>query len=75
MKLVTIAVVSILALGTTSASIYAQGRGNGQAKRTTVSGPKAKSTAQPTRTAKAETRAVKSEARAAKAEARATRPA
>jgi hypothetical protein len=71
MKLVTIAVATIFALSAASASVYAQGRGNGQAKKTTVSGPKAKSTAQTTRTAKAETRAVKAEARAAKATAKA----
>jgi len=70
MKLVTIAVAMIFALSAASASVYAQGRGNGQAKKTTVSGPKAKSTAQTTRTAKAETRAVKTEARAAKATAK-----
>ena len=82
MKLVTIAVVSIFALGTASASVYAQGRGNGQAKKTTVQSAKP--------AAKAQTRAVKAEARAAKAttntetraakttakaETRATRPA
>ena len=61
MKLVTIAVVSIFALGTASASIYAQGRGNGQAKRTTV---------QAAKPAKTQTRAVKAEARAAKATAK-----
>ena len=38
MKLVTIFVAMIFAL---SASAYAQGRGNRQAKKTTVSGPKA----------------------------------
>ena len=75
MKLVTITVAMIFALSAASASVYAQGRGNGQAKKTTVSGPKAKSTTQTTRTAKAETRAVKTEARAAKAETRASRPA
>jgi hypothetical protein len=64
MKLVTILVVTVFAL---SASAYAQGRGNGQAKKTTVSGPKAKSSAKPAKTAgKAETRVVKAETRAAK---------
>jgi len=76
MKLVTILAAMIVALSATTASIYAQGRGNGQAKKTTVSGPKAKSAAKPTRTAaKAETRAVKADARAAKAQAKADRKA
>ena len=71
MKLVTIVVAMIFAL---SASAYAQGRGNGQAKKTTVSGPKAKSQAKPAKTAaKAETRVVKTETRAAKTEAKAAR--
>jgi hypothetical protein len=64
MKLVTVLVAMIFAM---SASVYTQGRGNGQAKKTATSGPKAKSTAQPAKTAaKAETRAVKTETRAAK---------
>jgi hypothetical protein len=68
MKLVTIFVAMIFAL---SASAYAQGRGNGQAKKTTVSGPKATS-AKPAKTAaKTETRAVKAETRAAKTTAKA----
>jgi hypothetical protein len=68
MKLVTIFVAMIFAL---SASAYAQGRGNGQAKKTTVSGPKATSPAKPVKTAKAETRVAKTETRAAKTTAKA----
>src|SRR5688572_14315365 len=63
MKLVTMAVVSIFALSTASVSVYAQGRGNGQAKKTTVQATKP--------AAKAQARAVKAEARAAKATAKA----
>lgn len=63
MKLVTIAVVSIFAMGAASASVYGQGRGNGQAKRTTVQASKP--------AARAQTRAVKAEARASKATAKA----
>jgi hypothetical protein len=68
MKLVTMLVVTIFAL---SASAFAQGRGNGQAKKTTVSGPKAKAPAKPASTAKADTRVVKAETRAAKTTAKA----
>jgi hypothetical protein len=68
MKLVTIFVAMIFAL---SASAFAQGRGNGQAKKTTVSGPKATSQAKPAKTAKAETRVAKTETRAAKTTAKA----
>lgn len=69
MKLVPILVAIVFAL---SGPAYAQGRGNGQAKKTAVSGPKAKSPAQPAKTAaKAETRIVKTETRAAKATAKA----
>ena len=60
MKFVTMLVVTIFALGTVSA--IAQGRGNGQAKKTASAKP-----------AKTQTRAVKTEARAAKAETRAAR--
>lgn len=60
MKLVAMLVVTIFALGT--ASISAQGRGNGQAKKTTSPKP-----------AKTEARAVKTQARAAKAETRAAK--
>src|SRR5687768_10563330 len=63
MKLVTMAVVSIFALSTASVSVYAQGRGNGQAKKTTVQATKP--------AAKAQARAVKAEARAAKTTAKA----
>ena len=70
MKLVTIFVAMIFAL---SASAYAQGRGNGQAKKTTVSGPKATSQAKPAKTTKAETRVVKAETRAAKTTAKAAK--
>lgn len=69
MRIVTILIAMIFAL---SASVYGQGRGNGQAKKTAVTAPKAKSPAQPAKTAaKAETRVVKTEARAAKATAKA----
>jgi hypothetical protein len=69
MKLVPILVAMVVAL---SGPAYAQGRGNGQAKKTAVSGPKAKSPAQPAKTsAKAETRVVKAETRAAKTTAKA----
>jgi len=69
MKLVTIVIAMIFAL---SAFASAQGRGNGQAKKTTVSGPKAKSPASPAKTAaKAETRVVKAETRTAKTTAKA----
>ena len=47
MKLVTIFVAMIFAL---SASAYAQGRGNGQVKKTTVSSPKPKAPAKPVKT-------------------------
>jgi hypothetical protein len=67
MKLVPILVAMVFAL---SGPAYAQGRGNGQAKKTAVSGPKAK--AQPAKTAaKADTRVVKTETRAAKTTAKA----
>ena len=69
MKLVTIFVAMIFAL---SASAYAQGRGNGQAKKTTVSSPKPKAPAKPVKTAgKAETRVAKTETRVAKTTAKA----
>jgi hypothetical protein len=72
MKTVTILAAMIFALSAATASIYAQGRGNGQAKKTAVSGPKAKPTAKPAKTAaKAEARAVKAETRAAKTTAKA----
>ena len=83
MRLVTILAAMLFALSAVTAPLYAQGRGNGQAKKPVASaakatprtpGSKATSRAQPTRTAtKAETRAVKAEARAAKTETRAAR--
>jgi hypothetical protein len=60
-------VVTIFALGT--ASVTAQGRGNGHAKKTTS--PKPAKTQ--TRTVKAEARAAKAETRAARAETKAAR--
>ena len=60
MKLIAMLVVTIFALGTVS--VTAQGRGNGQAKKTTSPKP-----------AKTEARAVKTQARAAKAETRAAK--
>ena len=69
MRFVTVIVAMIFALSAT-ASIYGQGRGQGQAKKTAVSAPKAKSTHSPKqttkRTTKTETRAARAEARAAK---------
>ena len=72
MRFVTVFVALVFAF-TASATLYAQGRGNGQAKKTTVSAPKAKSTQSPKQTAKAtktETRVAKADTRAAKAAAR-----
>lgn len=60
MKFVTMLVITLFALGTVS--VTAQGRGNGQAKKTASAKP-----------AKTQTRTVKTEARAAKAETRAAR--
>ena len=84
MRFVTVLVAMLFALGAAGASTYAQGRGNGQAKKTAVSAPKPKSTTQtatPKQTAKAETRAAKTVAKAetraakttAKADARAAK--
>ena len=76
MKIVTAVVVTIFAL-TATGSIYAQGRGQGQAKKTSVSAPKAPKikTETPkhttTQTTKTETRTAKTEARAAKTAAKA----
>lgn len=67
MKLIAMLVVTIFALGT--ASVTAQGRGNGHAKKTTS--PKPAKTQ--TRTVKAEARAAKAETRAARAETKAAR--
>ena len=80
MRIVTVLVAMVFALAV--ASVHTQGRGNGQAKKTTVSAQKAKSTTTKagkteTRIAKADTRAAKTtakaETRAAKAQAKATR--
>ena len=71
MKFVTMLAAIVVALSTATTSIYAQGRGNGQARKTTTSAPKAKSTARPAKTAaKTEARAAKAETRAAKVETR-----
>jgi hypothetical protein len=70
MKLVTIAVAMIFALGAAGVSMSAQGRGNGQAKKTTQARPAGAKT-QP-RTAKADARAAKT---TTKAETRAARTA
>jgi hypothetical protein len=67
MKFVAILVAMFVALGT--ASMTAQGRGQGQAKKTASPKP---AKAQP-RAAKAETRVAKAETRAAKADTRAVR--
>jgi hypothetical protein len=76
MKFVTAVVAMIFAL-TATGSIYAQGRGQGQAKKTTVSAPKTAKikTETPkqtkTQTTKTETRTAKTEARATKTAAKA----
>lgn len=67
MKFVAILVITIFALGT--ASMTAQGRGNGHAKKTTS--PKPAKTQ--TRTGKTEARAAKAETRAVRAETKAAR--
>ena len=71
MRFVTVVVAMVFALSA-SAAMYAQGRGGGQAKKTTASAPKAKSTqgAKTTKTTRTETRVAKADARAAKAETR-----
>lgn len=84
MKLATVLTAVTVMLTAASVSVYTQGRGNGQAKKTAVSAPKAKAPAQspkktatqtttPTakQTAKANTRVAKTEARAAKSAAKA----
>ena len=75
MRIAIVLVALIFASSAATMSMYAQGRGNGQAKKTTVGAPKAKTTTQTPKhttkaTTKAETRAVKAEARAAKTTAR-----
>jgi hypothetical protein len=76
MRLVTVLAAMIFAFIAATTSTHAQGRGNGQAKKTTVSAPKTKGQT-PKQTTKAETRAAKTTAkadrRAAKAEARAAK--
>ena len=74
-------ILAAMVFAVTAASVSAQGRGGGQAKKTTVSAPKAKATqasgqtarqTQPARqTKKADTRVAKADARAAKATAKA----
>lgn len=71
MKLVTVLVAMLFALGATGESIHAQGRGNGQAKKTThvaTHTPKqtAKADTRVATTAKAQTRVVKTETKAAR---------
>lgn len=67
MRFVTILAVMMFALSTADVSVFAQGRGNGPAKKTAVSGPKTKPAAQPARTtAKADTRIAKTDAKAAR---------
>ena len=65
MKLVIVLVAMLVALGAASESIQAQGRGNGQAKKTTQA---AKHTTK--QTAKADTRAAKTTAKAAQTTAK-----
>ena len=72
MRFAIVLVAMIFALSS-SAALYAQGRGNGQAKKTTVSAPKAKSTQAPKQTAKATTKVAKTETRIAKADTRAAK--
>ena len=68
-------VMAAMLFAVTAASVSAQGRGNGQAKKTTVTAPKAKSTQASGQTArqtkKADSRVAKTEARAAKRTAKA----
>ncbi len=86
MRFVTVATAMIFALTVQSATLVAQGRGNGQVKKTSVSTPKAKSSTQtPKHTAakpatanakpasKIETRAGKADTRAVKAETKVAR--
>lgn len=78
MKFVTVATAMIFALAVPSATLVAQGRGNGQVKKTSVSNPKAKTSTQTPKhtakpaaanakpTTKIETRSGKADTRAAK---------
>lgn len=74
MRLVTVLAAAIFAFIATTTSMHAQGRGNGQAKKTTASAPKVKAQT-PKQTAKVDTRtakaAAKADTRAAKATAKA----
>ena len=83
MKFVAVLIAMMFALNATG-SVFAQGRGGGQAHKPTVSAPKAKTsetpkhtTTHPTKTKSrgVETRTAKAEARAAKADARTARKA
>lgn len=71
MRFVTVVFAMVFALSVTS--VYTQGRGNGQAKKTTVSAPKATSTKTAKQTTKATTKAAKAETRVAKADTRAAK--
>lgn len=64
-------ILAAMVFAITAASVSAQGRGNGQAKKTTVSAPKGKTTQTTRQTPKADTRVAKADARAAKATAKA----
>lgn len=74
MRLVTALTVATVMLTAASVSLHAQGRGNGQAKKTTASAPKA-SAQSPKQTAKTTQQTAKTDARVAKADARATKAA
>jgi hypothetical protein len=63
MRLVTVLAAVIFAFIATTTSMHAQGRGNGQAKKTTASAPKVKAQT-PKQTAKADTRTAKATAKA-----------
>lgn len=71
MRVVIILAAMMFAI--TAASVSAQGRGNGQAKKTTVSAPKAKSPQATKQTTKSGARTAKADARAAKATAKAAK--
>jgi hypothetical protein len=70
MRIVPVLAAVAVVLSAASVSVHAQGRGNGQAKKTAVSAPKVKGASQNPKatkpTTKADTRMVKAEARAAK---------
>lgn len=71
MRFVTVLAAMIFAFIAATTSTHAQGRGNGQAKKTTVSAPKAKAQT-PKQTAKADTRTAKATAKADTRAARTT---